>query len=202
MTRRAAVGLALVVIIVGGGCGRSTETVHAPFVATPSTEGGPGSGLWGDGSSGPTGMQLGCIEGRRFAVLVTAHNRTRRTITVLGGGGPQRFTDVIERVAVQVRLAPPPPQGDLVQPGLRPWISWNSPPVAIPAGRDVWVQSNFLMRNCGSLRQKKALTVNRSITLTYRAAGSNGTQAVSVAGARLVLHRGPPHPSLAINQAG
>jgi hypothetical protein len=202
MIRRAGVGLALVVIVVGGGCGRTTETVDAPFVATRSTEGGPGSGLWGDGSSGPTGMHLGCIEGRRFAVLVTARNRTKRTITVLEGGGPQRFTDVIERVAVQVRLAPPPPQGDLVQPGLRPWIGWNSPPVAIPAGRDVWVQSNFLMRNCGSLRQKEALTVNRSITLTYRAGGSKGAQAVSVAGARLVLHRGPPHPSLPINQAG
>src|SRR5437867_1452315 len=121
MSRRAAGGLALVVI-VGSGCGRSVQMVNAPFVAAGATESGPSSGLWGDGSSGPTGMHIGCIKDRRFAVLVTAHNRTKRTITVLGGGGPQRFPDVIERVAVQVRLAPPPPQGDLVQPGLRSWI--------------------------------------------------------------------------------
>jgi hypothetical protein len=201
MSRRAAVGLALV-IIVGSGCGRSVQTVNAPFDAAGGTASGPSSGLWGDGSSGPTGMHIGCIKGRRFAVLVTAHNRTKRTITVLAGDGPQQFRDVIERVAVQVRLAPAPLKGDLIQIGLRSWTARNSAPVAIPAGRDAWVQSNLLMRNCGSLRRDETLTVNRSITLTYRAGGSKGTQAISVTGARIVLHPGPLHPSLPINHVG
>jgi hypothetical protein len=147
-------------------------------------------------------MHIGCIKGRRLAVLVTARNRTKRTITVLGGDGPQHFHDVIERIAVQVRLAPPPPKGDYIQVGLRSWTGRNSTPVAIPAGRDAWVQSNLLMRNCGSLRRDETLTVNRSVTLAYRAGGSKGTQAISVAGARILLHRGPLHPSLPINQAG
>jgi hypothetical protein len=201
MRHRAAVGLVLVVI-VGSGCERSVQTVNAPFVVAGATAGGPSSGLWGDGSSGPTGMDIGCIKGRRLAVLVTAHNRTNRTITVVGGDGPQQFHDVIERVAVQVRLAPPPPKGDLMQIGLRSWTGRNSPPVAIPAGRDAWVQSNFLMRNCHSLRRYETMTANRSITLTYRAGGSKSAQAISVAGARILLHRGPLHPSLPINRAG
>lgn len=195
------VALALVVI-VGSGCGASTQTIAAPFAAGGGTSSGPGSGLWGDGSSGPTGMHLGCIDGRRFAVLITVHNRTRRTISLLGGGGPQRSPDVIKRVAVQVRLAPPPPEGDVAVSGLRPWNSRNSAPATIPAGRDAWVQSNFLMRNCTSLRTGEALTVNRGITLSYRAGGGQGTEAVSVAGARIVLTRGPLHPSLPINQVG
>jgi len=147
-------------------------------------------------------MHIGCIKGRRFAVLVTVQNATKRTVTLLGGGGPQASRDVFQRVAVQVRLAPSPNEGGLFQPGLRSWIGRNSPPVAIPAGRDAWVQSNFLMRNCGTLRRNEATTVNRSITLTYRAGGSTRTQRIAVAGARIVLRRGPLHPSLPINQVG
>ncbi len=147
-------------------------------------------------------MHVGCISGRRFAVLITVHNRTKHTIMLLGGGGAQSPRGVIKRVAVQVRLAPPPPTGDLIQPGLRSWIGRNSSSVDIPAQRDAWVQSNFLMQDCGSLRGDEALTVNRSITLTYSASDRRGTQAVSVAGARIILTRGPLHPSLPINQVG
>ena len=176
--------------------------MKAPFAAGDGISSGPTSGLWGDGGSGPMGMHVGCIDGRRFAVLITVHNRTKHAITLLGGGGAQRSPGVIKRVAVQVRLAPPPPDGGLFQPGLRSWIGRNSSSVAIPARRDAWVQSNFLMQNCGSLRRDEALTVNRSITLTYSAAGRRAAQAVSVAAARIILTRGPLHPSLPINQVG
>jgi hypothetical protein len=201
MRRVAAVALVLVVS-VGSGCGGSLQRVSAPFAAFGGTSSGPSSGLWGDGSSGPKGLHVGCINGRRFAVLVTVHNRTKRRITLLGGGGRQPFPEVIERVAVQVRLAPPPPSGDAAISGLRSWIGRNSPPAAIPAGRSAWGQSNFLMRNCGSLGRDEVMTVNRSITLTYRATGSTDTQRISVAGARIVLRRGPLHPSIPINQVG
>jgi hypothetical protein len=161
------------------------------------------SGLWGDGSSTPTGLHLGCIRGRRLAVLITVTNRTKRTITVLGGGGRQRLAAVIERVAVQVRLASPPPNGDTVgDPGLRSWSARNTTPVAIPADRSAWVQSNFLMRDCGSLRGDQAPMLNRSITLAYSADGRRGTQRVAVATARIILTRGPLHPKLPINRLG
>ncbi len=130
----AVLATALVGLTVVSGCGAGAQPVKRPFVAGNGAESGPSSGLWGDGSSEPGGLHTGCIRGRRFAVLITVHNRSKRTITLLGGGGPQPFRDVIERVAVQVRLAPPPPKGDLAVIGLRSWLGRNSSPVAIPAG--------------------------------------------------------------------
>jgi hypothetical protein len=148
-------------------------------------------------------MHIGCIDGRRFAVLITVHNRTPGTVTLLGGDGRQVSSDVVDRVAVQVRLAPPPPKGDLLQAGLRSWSGQMSAPAAIPAGRDAWVQSNFLMRRCSSLGGHAALTVNRTITLTYRDGDNNtGTEVVSLPGARIILTRGPLHPTLPINRSG
>jgi len=188
-----------VVLTVVSGCGAGTKS---PFSASAGVEDGPGSGLWGDKSSGPQGMQIGCIRGRRFAVLITVHNHTRHAITLLGAAATQSLPEVIERVAVQVRLAPPPPKGDLAVIGLRSWNPRNSSPVAIPAGRDGWVQSNLLMRNCARLRPTEPVTVNRSIMLNYNAGGVKGTQEVAVAAARIILTRGPLHPRLPINQVG
>jgi len=147
-------------------------------------------------------MHIGCIRARRFAVLITVHNRTKRTIMLLGGDGPQPFAAVIRRVAVQVRLAPRPPQGDLFISGLRSWNSRNSSPVAIPPERDGWVQSDFFMRNCSLLRGHKPLTINHTITLRYSVAGTTATQVVAVRGARIILTRGPVHPRLPINHVG
>jgi hypothetical protein len=105
----AVLATALVGLTVVTGCGAGAQAVQRPFIARGGVASGPGSRLWGDGPSGPGGEHTGCIRGRRFAVLITVHNRSKRTIMLLGGGGPQPFRDVIERFAVQVRLAPPPP---------------------------------------------------------------------------------------------
>jgi hypothetical protein len=109
---------------------------------------------------------------------------------------------VIERVAVQVRLAPPPPKGDFMVVGLRAWNRRKSSPVAIPPDRDGWVQLNFLMHNCALLRGREPLTVNRSTTLEYSLGGTRGKQMIHVGGARIILTRGPAHPRLPINHIG
>ena len=201
------------VALLTAGCGTAKSgsapsevaaAANAPFVADGGQESGPTSGLWGDGVSGPTGMHIGCIRDRRLAVLITVRNRTSRTITLLGGGGPQPFRSVIERVAVQVRLAPVPPEGGR-RPvtGLRSWSDGNSPPAAIPPGRSAWVQSNFLMRDCGSLQKDEALTVNRTITLAYDFGdGLYGAQPVAVKSGAIILSRGPLHPRVPINTVG
>ena len=44
--------------------------------------------------------------------------------------------------------------------------------------------------------------MNRNTTVKYSAGGSNGTQVVSVAAARIILTRGPLHPRLPINHVG
>jgi hypothetical protein len=145
-------------------------------------------------------MEIRCIPRRRLAVLITVHNRTSRTVTLLGAGGPEPLPGVIVRAAVQVRLAPPAPKGDLEVIGLRGWSQRRAEPVAIPPGRDGWVQSNFLMRNCALV--SRSVTVNRAITLRYRFGDSLRTQVVSVAAAQILLTRGPAHPSLPINHVG
>src|SRR5205085_12705318 len=71
------------VVTVVSACGAQTSAVKRPFVVDSSVEDGPGSGLWGDGSSGPGGMHIGCIRERRFAVLITVRNRTHRKVTLL-----------------------------------------------------------------------------------------------------------------------
>jgi len=58
------------------------------------------------------------------------------------------------------------------------------------------------MRNCDLLRGRQALTINRTITLRYSAAGTQGTQVIAVRGARIILARGPVHPLLPINHVG
>jgi hypothetical protein len=189
-------------IVLAGGCGGSGVVPTVAFVVEGGMSSGPESGAWGDGTSGPSGLHVGCIDGRRFSVLITVHNRTKQSIRLVRAGGPEEAPAVIKRVAVQVRLAPPPPTGDRFVDRLRGWNDDNSPGAEIPAQRDAWIQSNFLMRNCQSLRQGKTLTVNRSTTLTYSAHGAEGTETVTVRGAKIILTRGPLHPSVPINQVG
>jgi hypothetical protein len=192
---------AALTVTVASGCDAGTKAVKRPFVAGTGVESGPSSGLWGDGSSGPDGMQIGCIRGRRLAVLITVQNRTKRTVRLLGTA-PQGLFRVIEPVAVQVSLAPPPTKGDYFVSGLRSWNTHDSSSVAIPGGREGWVQLNFLMRNCDLLRWLAPATVNRSITLAYSVGGAKGTQVLSVPSARITLTRGPAHPRLPVNQIG
>ena len=197
--------IALTLLVIAGiasGCDESAHVVQNPFEPGNGVESGPGSKLWGDTYSGPQGNHVGCIQGRHLAVLITVHNRTNRTVTLRGGDGPQPFVSVIERVAVQVRRAPPPPKGSNFVSGLRPWSPWPSSSVPIPRGRDAWVQLNFLMRNCAVLQSFEPVTVNRSITLSYSADGAEGTQAIAVPAARIILTRGPLHPVLPLNYVG
>jgi len=179
----------LIASLVGCG-GRAIVAGHA-FFPNGGVTGGLSSGDWGDGSSGPSGMQLGCIAGRRFALYVTAHNGTARTITVTDGGGEQPFAKIMDRVAVQVRLAPAPPGGDLAIPGLDAWSRESATPTKVPPGRDVGIQSNYVMRNCELLRPHESVTLNRSVTITYRDGGTTARQPISVRGARIILTRPP-----------
>ena len=186
--------------LLAAGCGGTAS--RAPFVPDAGVASGPGSGLWGDGGSGPAGLRIGCIDGRRLAVLVTVRNRSAHAVTLLAAGGPQPSLDVIDRVAVQVRLAPPPPSGDLADPGLRSWSGRPGRAATIPAGRRAWIQANYLMRDCVALPPHRVVRVGGRLTLSYADGAGARTQTVSVAGGRILLSRGPAHPSLPINRTG
>jgi hypothetical protein len=183
------------------GCGGSSsdkaaaqtfQKAAAPFAAPIDFEGGPGSGLWGDTASGPSGARLGCLPGRRYAVAVTLPNRSSSTVTITGVGGAQPAPAIIRRIAVQVRLAPPSPTGDAVgSPALGAWSAASLVPVAIPPRKRAVVQSNFLMGRCGDLGRRQALIVNRAIVVAYRIGKHTGRQTIAAASARIILTRGP-----------
>ena len=191
---RAAGQLALV-LVAGSlvGCRGRPIVAGDAFSPGGGVTAGLSSGLWGDGGSGPSGMHLGCIAGRRFSVYVTAHNRTKRAVTVTDGGGDQPFAKVMARIAVQVRLAPLPPNGDLFVTGMGAWSREPATPIDIPPGRDVGIQSDYVMRSCNLLRPHESITLNRSVTITYREGGTAARQPIQVRGARIILTQRPQH---------
>jgi hypothetical protein len=184
--------LALVAGSLAGCGGRTIVPGHA-FSPAGGVTAGLSSGLWGDGGSGPSGMHIGCLAGRRFSVYVTAHNRTKRTVTVTDGGGDQPFAKIMARVAVQIRLAPLPPKGDLAVTGMGAWSRQRATPTEIPPGRDVGIQSNYVMRNCNLLHPHELITLNRSVAITYRQGGTTAREPIADRGARIILTRPPQH---------
>jgi hypothetical protein len=180
-----------VLALCGAGCGETSHLVSQPFVANGGTEGPLSSGLWGDTSSGPDGMHLGCISGRHAALAITLRNRSSTAVTLTGAHGSEPAPLIIRRVAVQFRLAPPPPTGDFFVSNLRRWSASAPRPVTIPPGRDAVVQSNFLMGRCEDIGPRQELTVNSAVVVEYRASGHAGRQQVAQRSARILLSQGP-----------
>ncbi len=182
---------AAILLLGAAGCGDSSHGFSQPFVANGGIASGPGSGLWGDTTSGPDGEHLGCLAGRHYAFAVTLRNRSHKAVTLTGVRGPDPAPRIIHRVAVQFRLAPPPPKGDLVVTNLRRWTAAPAVPVTIPPGRSAAVQSNFLMRHCQELARNRTLVVDGSLVLSYRTSLHAGRQELAQRSARIILTRGP-----------
>lgn len=171
----------------------SHGTRGAPFGAPGGVSGGPGSGLWGDTSSGPNGDQIGCIAGRHYSQTTTLHNRTRSTLKITGVSGKEPAPSIIRRVAVQLRLAPQTSSsGSLVgDPGYEGWSRAPLVPLSVPPGRSTFVQSNFLMQRCDQLRPHQTLIVNRAILVAYDEGQRTGHQRIAIPSAQIILTRGP-----------
>ena len=189
------VSLSLLALTVG--CNGSTPSgaasplARAPFGAPIEFGGGPGSGLWGDGESGPFGSRLGCLPGRRYTTHFAVPNRSRSTVTITGLGGVQRSPHIIRLVAIRVGLAPPPTGGDLVAPTPRGRRVSASTPIMIPPGRAAVVESDFLMSGCAALRRHQVLIANSSTIVSYRIGDHTGRQQIAPHAARILLSRGP-----------
>jgi hypothetical protein len=166
----------LVLTGVAQGASRQKATgipgVHAgpgPFVPNGELWGGSTSGHWGDGGTARTGALLGCFSGRHYSFAITVRNRSGAAVTLTAAGGPDPLPHVIDRVAMQVRHAPPPPMGEGLQvPLLKHWSAAHAAPVRIRPGRSAVVQSNFVMRHCDSLPHDKRVAVPGSFVLSYR----------------------------------
>lgn len=183
--------LVVTVLLLLAAAGTWGRGLSSPFVADGGIEAGLGSGLLGDRSSRPDGMHLGCVAGRRYAFVVTMRNRSKAPLTLTAARAPDPAPGIIDRVAIQLRLAAPPAQGSLIVSNLRRWSAAPPQPVTIPPGRSAALQSNFLMRHCAALGRKRTLVVGGSFLLTYQTAGRAHRQTVVQRSARIMLTRGP-----------
>jgi hypothetical protein len=195
MWRSVALGVVLAGVLAGcslGGAAASRVAV-APFTVHGGSESGPGSGLWGDTSSGPTGDHVGCLPGRHYALAVTLRNHSASTVTITGVRGSEPVPRIIRRVGVQLRLAPQTSASEQFAAGggLKSWSRSRLVPLAVPPRRSAVVQSNFLMQRCSQLPPHQALTVNRSIVVAYEAGQIAGHQGFADPGGRIILTRGP-----------
>ena len=197
MKRLALIGSGLVVatttalLLVFPALGDIRGAPQAPFAydAASGTDSGPVSGLWGDGSSGPSGIELGCIPGRRYGMAIVVHNQTEQAVTILRVGGVQRHVRVIKRVAVQARPKQPENGEARSDIGLRSWSRTSGQPLTVPAGSDAWLQLNFLMGRCSLINPSGQLVVSDRLAITYQDSSGATDQEQTPRVQRLILTR-------------
>jgi hypothetical protein len=191
-------------VVLPTGPGLSPVARHAspsrvgpgPFVPSGGFAGGGGSGLWGDGASGPDGTSLGCLNKRRYSDAFGIENRSKVAVTLTAVRGPNPAPRIIDRVATQMRLSPPQrPRSngwggnlDLVYRG---WSAARGRPVTIPPGRIATVQTNYLMRSCADLAHGRTVTLPGWLVVAYRSSGHGGAQKLTLPGRRITLRAGP-----------
>lgn len=166
---------------------------RGPFALNGTLNSGSTSGEWGDTSSARTGSVLGCLSRRHYSLAIMVKNRSGKAVTVTGARGPDPMPHILDRVAMQVRVAPrPTPQAiDIPRPLIKHWSAAPIRVVTIPAGRSAIVQSNFLMRHCHSLVGNRRIVVPGAFVLSYRVAGHAGTQHFMQRSAGFSVTRGP-----------
>ena len=169
----------------------SAHAPTGPFVAGGEFAAGPGSGLWGDTTSGRDGDHLGCIPGRLYAQAVSLRNDSTETVTLTGATGRHDPAPrIIGRVATQLSLAPPKSRDSRITGIiLRHWSAAPARPVAIPPGRSAVVQSNFRMPRCNDLADGRTLVVPGELLLSYRVGDAVGRERVPEV--PIILTRGP-----------
>lgn len=176
-------------LAVAGVAVAGTRPLSRPLAPTSALSGSVSASARGDGPSTPTGLHLACIPGRRYAVNQPIQNRSGIPLTLTAAALDPPSVQVVRRVAVQFWLAPPPPEGDILVLGIRPWSALKSAPLTIPPGRAAWVQSNFVMTGCALLAPDRTLIANKAITLTYRLNGRVGRERITTPWTRIILTR-------------
>jgi hypothetical protein len=162
---------------------------HGPFAPTGTIATGAGSGFWGDVSRSGVRV-LGCFSRRHYTQAISVRNRSGSAVTLTGARGADPVPSVVDRVAEQIRPAPPS-TGDLPEPLIRHWSAVPTRAVRIRPGQSAVVQSNFLMRHCSTLRHGRTVVVPGSFVLRYRLKGHAGRQRVVQRSAGFRVVAGP-----------
>lgn len=194
MKRFACCALVAGLAVAGAAWGASDPAVNAgrgPFIPNGDLYGGSGSGMWGDRSSARYGDELGCLSRRHYSFTITLRNRSKHVVTLTDVRGPNPLPQVVARVAVQFRHAPPPPTGDMPVVLLRHWSAAPPRPLTVRPGKSAVVQTNFLMRHCSELRGGRKVRIPGTFSLGYRRSGHAGRQHVAQQGAGFTVIAGP-----------
>lgn len=172
-----------------------------PFVLNGGFVGGGESGLFGDSGDGPKGTSLGCIGRRHYAHAFGIQNRSHAPVTLVGAKGANPSPQLVDLVAIQLRLSPPQRRPSTV-PNLgsgysgmdlvyKHWSAAPTRPLTLPPGRIATVQSNYLMHDCAALASGRKVVVPGSLVLRYRAAGRIHEKTVPLPSQRFVVVAGP-----------
>ncbi|HJU36645.1 MAG TPA: hypothetical protein VJ716_04405 [Gaiellaceae bacterium] len=173
---------------------------RGPFVLGGGWTGGGGSGLWGDGGSGPTGTSLGCLDDRHYSYAFGVENTSRAPVRLTAAIGPNPEPRVVDRVATQLRLSPRERRPSTIDNFGRPagmdlvfhrWSAAPTRPVTIPPHRIATIQVNFLMHHCGALAHGRTIVVPGSLVLRYRRSGNSGRQMLKLPENRFVVVAAP-----------
>lgn len=181
--------------------GHENRIGPGPFVPAGGWTGGGGSGLWGDGSTGPAGTSLGCIDNRHYSYAFGMKNTLKVPVTLISALGPNPAPPIVDRVATQLVLSPPQrPRsstvlnwggGDGLDLVYRGWSAAPTKPVRIPPHRIATVQINFLMQRCATLTAGRRVTIPGSLLLRYRTSGHSGRQVLVLPENGIVVVPGP-----------
>ena len=170
-----------------------------PFVLSGGFVGGGESGLFGDGGTGPKGTSLGCINHRHYSEAFGIQNRSHAAVTLVGANGANPSPEIIDLVAIQLRLSPPLRRPSTITNGGGDGMDlvyghWSAAPtgaVTLPPGRIVTVQSNYLMRDCAALASGRKIVIPGSLVLHYRASGRMHQKMIPLPSQRLVVVAAP-----------
>lgn len=171
-------------------CGNGARTVIAarsPFVRAAHNEAAPGRGPW----LAQRGIFEPYRDGGHLSVLFAVRNRSRSEVTLVGAAAPQSGHRLLRRVGVQLKLAPPPPKGDLAVIGMRRWRRSRPTPVVVPPGREAWVQFDFVLTDCRFFDAGVVQTYNRRTILRYRAHGRTFETALDLTGDQVTITAPP-----------
>ena len=61
--------------------------------------------------------------------------------------------------------------------------------MTVSAGRNAWMQSDFVMADCGRVSAHQAFVYKRAMLVSYRSVGQAGSERISLPVARIILTR-------------
>jgi hypothetical protein len=155
-------------------------------------------GGWPTLGMGGPGITLRFIERTHFGVGVALHNRSRRSVTVVGVRTLDPPRTLVHQIGTRiVRWDPPrcPPtvRGCIGDEFFRASYGAARPsPVTAPAGKDVGVQLNFRLGSCREVAGA-SFAAARAVVVDYRfGRGTLRHETLSLGGARLSVRQAQP----------